>query len=330
MALTQKTIQSNDLNLVVSSLVMKNLYANTATPVDMNKGVVNANYQGDARNVSQVGVTRFQRLGLTRRILGSATDGNFVSTANPILSTNDTLALTLLNRIDPIIQIPQAQQGMLNYSIAEEIAYNISGFVGEQIDKDTLDEMYTKAVTFGATLTTPYSNVFKVDLETMGDAFAKLQLASNYLTNLPANNFDTSAPARGRVQVVRERVYQDYISSKGVTVVGSDLGLKTLVRGVEGYTQDEVAENSAWRGVIFGINTYVAPNSFFPTPVAGSVYGIVSHPMATTRAMHTEESRVIPAPTFLGDLYQSAYQYGILCTRPHMVAVLASNHWANA
>jgi hypothetical protein len=330
MALTQKTIQSNDLNLVVSSLVMKNLYANTATPVDMNKGVVNANYQGDARNVSQVGVTRFQRLGLTRRILGSATDGNFVSTANPILSTNDTLALTLLNRIDPIIQIPQAQQGMLNYSIAEEIAYNISGFVGEQIDKDTLDEIYTKAITFGATLTTPYSNVFKVDLTTAGDAFAKLQLASNYLTNLPANNYDTSAPARGRVQVVRELVYQDYISSKGVTVVGSDLGLKTLVKGVEGYTEDEIAENSAWRGVIFGINTYIAPDTFFPTPVAGKVYGIVSHPMATTRAMHTEESRVIPSPTFLGDLYQCAYQYGILCTRPHMVAVLASTDWANA
>lgn len=330
MPLTQKTIQSNDLNLVVSSLVMKNLYANTATPVDMNRGVVNANYQGDARNVSQVGVTRFQRLGLTRRILGSVTNGNFISTSNPLLSTNDTLALTLLNRIDPIIQIPQAQQGMLNYSIAEEIAYNISGFVGEQIDKDTLDEIYTKAVTFGSTLTTPYSNVFKVDLDTAGDAFAKLQLASNYLTNLPSNNYDTSAPARGRVQVVRELVYQDYISSKGVTVVGSDLGLKTLVRGVEGYTQDEVAENSAWRGVIFGINTYIAPDSFFPTPVAGEVYGIVTHPMATTRAMHTEESRVIPAPTFLGDLYQCAYQYGILCTRPHMVAVLVSDDWANA
>lgn len=330
MALTQTTIQSTDLNLVIDNLILRNLYANTCTPSDMAKGVVNSDYQGSAKGVSQVGVTRVPRNNLSRRILGSGNNGNFISTENKFLAQNDTLSLQLLNRIDPIYQIPQAQQGMLNYSVAEQVAYNVGGFVQEQIDKDTLGEIYTKAIAFGATLNTQYSNVFKINLANEGEGFKALQNAFNYLTNLPKNNYDTSAPTSGRCQVCTQGIYNDYIGTKGVVVAGSDLGLKTLVRGVEGYTQEELIDNSAYRGMIFGVNTYVAPDSFFPTPSAGSVYAIVTHPVATTRAMHTEESRVIPAQDFYGDLWQGAYQYGILCTRPHMVAVIASSDWANA
>ena len=129
MALTQKTINYTDLNLVVDSLVMRNIYASQSTPADKNVGVVNTDYQGSAQGMSQVGVVLMPRLGLTRRILGSATDGDLISSASQFLTQNRTLTLELLNRIDPIVQIPQAQQGLLNYSIAEQLAYNIAGFV---------------------------------------------------------------------------------------------------------------------------------------------------------------------------------------------------------
>lgn len=327
MALTQKTIQSTDLNLVIDNLVLRNLYANTCTPADMSRGVVNSDYQGSAKGVSTVGVTRIPRNNLVRRILGGGSNGNFISETPNFTTTNDTLALNLLNRIDPIYNIPQAQQGMLNYSVAEAVAYNVGGFVSEQIDKDTIEEIYTAATTFGATLSPNYSNVFKVDLSTAGSAFSALQSAYNYLTNLPTNNYDTSAPVAGRCQVVTQSVYNDYIGTKGVIVAGSDLAFKTLVNGVEGYTEPSEIVNTAYKGMIFGCNTFVAPDSFFPAPSTGSVYGIVTHPVATTRAIHTEESRIVPAPNFIGDLWQGAYQYGILCTRPHMVAILASTDW---
>lgn len=327
MAITQKTIQSTDLNIVIDNLVLRNLYANTCTPADMGKGVVNSDYQGSARGTATVGVNRVPRNQLTRRILGGASNGDFISTSAKLLMQNETLALNLLNRIDPIFQVPQAQQGMLNFSVAEQIAYNVGGFVQEQIDKDTLEEIYTKAVTFGATKA--YSNVIKVTIGANdGAEFAALQKANNYLTNLPANNYDTSAPVAGRCQVCTQSMYDAYISKNGVSVVGSEFAFKTLVKGVEGYTEDELISNSAYRGQIYGFNTYIAPDAFFPTPNTGKVYAIVTHPIATTRAMHTEESRIVPATDFYGDLWQGAYQYGILCTRPHMVAIIASSDWA--
>lgn len=333
MAFTQLRIDNNDLNLVIDSKVLRNLYAQTSTPVGMERGVVNADYQGSARGVSQVGITVFNRTSSGKRILGSQNNGGFISTSPQQLTTNRTLALQLLNRIDPIYQLPQSQQGMLNYSVVQQIAYNVSEEVRENIDKDTLEEMYNAAVTFGSGLTTPFSNIFKFDLSTEGEAFKALQKAKNYLTNLPANTQDTSAPHAGRVQVVRELVYNDYIGSKGIVVAGSDLGLKTLVLGVEGYTDvlgQEYITNTSWRGIIFGVNTYIAPDAFFPEPETGEVYGIVSHPIATTRAMHTEQSKIVNATNFLGELWQGAWQYGILTTRPHMVAVLASSDWAEA
>ena len=331
MALTQKSIQSNDLGIVISNLVVRNLYANTSTPVaEKGIGVVNANYEGDASRVASVGVTKIPRNNLVRRVLGTVGTGNLNGNGGVFMTTNETLELSLLNRIDPIYELPQAQQGMLNYSVAEQIAYNISGFVSETVDKDTLNEIYVKAVAFGATLTVPYSNIITADLTTQGEGFTALLSAFNYLTNLPTNNYDTSAPIKGRCQVVTETLYQDYISTKGIVVAGSDLGLKTLVNGIEGYTEDELIENSAYRGRIFGVNTFVAPDAFMPVAVAGDVYGIVTHPMATTRAFNSRETRIVPATGFLGDLFQSAYQYGVLCTRPHMVSIIASTDWANA
>ena len=78
--------------------------------------------------------------------------------------------------------------------------------------KDTLEEIYTKAVTFGATKA--YSNVIKVTIGANdGAEFAALQKANNYLTNLPANNYDTSAPVAGRCQVCTQSMFANRIRS---------------------------------------------------------------------------------------------------------------------
>lgn len=347
MALQQLTIQESDLALVLSKLVDKNLYSRwstqTATAQNGFTGVVNNNYQGEASQGNLiVGIPRVKRFNTFTRTLGGESNGDFVNdddvASNKRRVRNETLSLTLNQIYEPIVEVPVAQSGFLQFSAIQTIAYNISNEYIEKVDTYTAKRIYDAAMAFGATLSTPYSNVVK----TANDANAALaanagMLAFNTafekMTNLPENDYDKTTPLHGRAALAKNKFISN-LRDSGTFIVGSEYAYTTFVQGVESYgvpygLGDERVKNNNYLGSYLGINVFLLLDSFMPEPgEAGEIYAIVTHFLATTRAFTPTYTKYIDSPDFMGKLYQYWNAFGVLCHKPWIPQIITSNDWA--
>jgi hypothetical protein len=227
-----------------------------------------------------------------------------------------------LNKIfDPAFDLPLSQTGSVNFNTAEQLATNITNILRQEVDTLTLLEMYNKALTFGATLATPYSNIELLDTS---NPLTALNNIAEKQTSLPTNDYDVSTPFVGRCVVGSHKLYNYLIGKNGISVVGSDRAFLTQVQGVEGYFDNAEIKNNAYKGVIFGYDYFIAPDSFLPTPVSGTIHGIATHASATTRAMTPTLTKILDNQTTFGKLLQYFRKWNVLCFRPYMVYPIAS------
>lgn len=332
MAITQISISESDLGLALSTIVLKNSYPNQSTPVnDISRGqtgVVNADYTGDASaNLLTVGVPRFKRI--------KGASNAFVNFAGKeaVTMQNNTLALNLDRQYLQIVEIPAAQEGKIAYSIVQNAAFQIANDLTLSMDTDTILEMYNKSLEFGATLDTPFSNVIKANGTSLADAEASAMLNTAFekMSNLPeeAFDYDVSTPLNGRVIVAKQKFITN-LRKSGIAIVGSEFAYKTFVSGVESYgvpygLQSEDVINRNYMGSYNGFTTFLAIDLLFPTPYAGEVLAVATHPMATTRATTPPITKYLDTLGVVGKQYQYQVFYGILCARPWMVNVLVTS-----
>lgn len=332
MAITQQVIAESDLGLALSTIVLKNSYPNQSTPVnDISRGqtgVVNGDYVGDATaNLLTVGVPRFKRIkGVSNQFI------NFTG-KEAVTMKNNTLALNLDRQYLQIVDIPQAQEGKIAFSIVQNAAYQIASDLSLSMDADTILEMYNKVLEFGATLSTPFSNVIKSQGTSLADAEASSMLNTSFekMSNLPAeaNDYDVSTPLNGRAIVAKQKFITN-LRKSGISIVGSEFAYKTFVSGVESYgvpygLQSEDVINRNYMGSYNGFTTFLAIDLLFPTPYAGEVLAIATHPMATTRATTPPITKYLDTLGVVGKQYQYQVFYGILCARPWMPQLLVTS-----
>ena len=345
MALTQLTVQESDLYLVVSKLVDKNYYAQLSTQVatsrNGNRGIVNVNYEGDAATGAvRIGVPQVQRPETFTRKLGGTSNGDFVNDdaiqSNKFRMKNRTLTLNVDEVFDPILELPRIQQGAIQFSAIENMAYQISGQLVEHIDKYTSQKLWDGILEFGSTAGIDYANVHKVSTASgtdlaQDDMRNVIIKASEQMTNLPDNGYDLTVPENGRSAIMKRKAINN-LRLSGTYVVGSDYAYKTFVEGVESYglpyglDSDEVL-NERYMGTFEGIHTFVILDRFLPTPDSGELLGIVTHPMATTRAMTPKEQRVVWHPDYLGDVFQTQVRFGVLVHRPWQPQAIVTSDW---
>lgn len=343
MALNQLTIQESDLYLVVSKLVDKNYYANLSTQVastvNGNRGVVNANYEGDAATGAvRVGIPQVKRPDTFTRKLGGDTNGDFVNDddekSNKFRMKNKTLTLNVDEVFDPIFELPRIQQGAIQFSAIENMAYQISGQLIEHVDKYTAEKMYDGILEFGADV--DYENIHKVSASSNEDLAEDdmrdaLISATTAMTNLPENGYDLTVPEDGRSALLKRKAINN-LRKSGTYVVGSDYAYKTFIEGVESYglpygLESQEVKAERYMGTFEGIHTFLILDRFLPETDDGELLGIVTHPMATTRAMTPKEQRVVHTIDYLGDAFQTLVRFGVLVHRPWQPQAIVTDDW---
>lgn len=336
-------VSSSDLTLIASNIVLKNNYAHSCTPaVAGGRGVVNTDYMGDANSAPSVAVPRQKTYTMS---LGNLSSG-FANGIQFHTTQNDNLMLNIDKIFLQIVDIPYTQSQNIQFNIMETNLYNVAQGYRTLVDIATIKEIYDKTIAYGAGLTTPYSNVIKSTVNAgldipSADVKSMLNSAWEKMTNLPANDYDMSTPVESRSLIAKNRVIQA-LRDNGLILVGSDSAFKTFVAGInsisvpEGYKDSAFVTNQSYVGTYYGFDCFVGVNTFFPTPYAGEVYGIVTHYSATTRATKAFLSRTVQnvavqgstTNAYIGDQLQCQGAFGVLCTRPWIPQILVSNDFA--
>lgn len=346
MAFSSITVESNDLNLIVSKNVLKNYYAglstHTGTSDGTKAGFVNANYAGEATlNTSQVVAYRFERPAGSYRVLGGGVNGGFINTNSATISENSTFALPLTYVFDEMYDIPALQQGVLNYDILQGYSENIGGMLQEFVDITTFEEVFEAVKTY--TAADGDNVVTTANLSTAAIAFADLKSKIIDIRRKQSNlKFDTQntsdrqVPVNGRVYVgVDESI--DPILAEGLIIAGSEKAYLTQIEGVETETAgsfDRVeVKNNSFRGTYQGFSLFRIHDEFVPNVdngkiTAGKVYGIFSHAGATTRAISQDLAATVPGQGFLGIRLQYLRRWGVKCFKPWFAYALVSSDFA--
>ena len=310
MALEQTTVQANDLGIKLAAKVLENIYTTNFTPAGY---VVNADYQGFSTDTFTVGITRINRPGGVARTIGGSTNGGFFNTNAIKTPTNTTIGLFMDRLYDQVFDIPYSLEDSVPYSYVESLAQGIAGEVGEQMGKDTLDEMFANVKGIATNL---------VKKAASDDIYSKLVDANAILSNGNISTGDRAAPATGRAMVATPEVFADLLKSDKYVLTGSDRAFALLETGYQG------TNYQTFKGVIGGLASFECPESLMPAATTGKVYGFVVHNSAVTRAYYDRGVQTIPCPIGQGIRLLPYYRWGVKAVRPHYIVGIVSNDFA--
>jgi hypothetical protein len=314
MALTQTTVDGNDLGIKIAGRVLENLYAGNFTPVGY---VVNADYQGFSTDTFTVGITRINRPGGTVRTIGADVNGGFFNTNDVKTPTNSTIAMFMDRLYDQGFDIPYSLEDSVPYSYVENIASGIASEVGEQMGADTLVEMYNAVKGNN-------KNIVKFGEGEYTDIFPTLTKANEILSEGDITTGDRAFPSANRSLVGTPEVFTKLLNSEKFILTGSDRAFSTLESAYQGVNYE------SFKGVIAGLAAFQAPSSLMPKATSGKVLAFVDHPSAVTRAYYDRGVRAIPSPAGQGTRLQPYYRWGIKAVRPAGIVAIVDSDWAQS
>jgi len=312
------TINSQQLGFKLSENVLKNIFAKSVTAY----GVVNNDYQGNVEGNASVYVLKQTRYD------GEVKDvetRNSWSYGSEFEASSSMYQLDIKYVFDKPVNIPSLLAASLPTDIEGVYTNEIVSNFAEWVDKITLSVMLTASLAFSVANSDSHYIAVNPGASTFGeDFYAAIQSGMDKITAGNPSTGDTTAPFDGRSVLMRPEARSAMMNKKGI-ILDSNLG-------TEG-----IATNQFHQGRVADAEAIVVPQQLIKNAivsktgatnkltVADGVYGIVTHPIATTRATDFSLGvKVIPTQGRQGYQLQPAYRFGVSVFRAWAIVVIGT------
>jgi hypothetical protein len=311
-------INLQQLGFKLSENVLKNIFAESVTAY----GVVNTDYQGNVEGNASVYVLKQKRYDGEAKDVTTRNAWNYGSTFSP-QSTLHQLDIKYV--FDKPVDIPALLVASLPVNIDGIYTQEITQVFAEWVDRLTLSIMLTASLAFS--VANADSHYISVDpsAATFGEDFYKaIQSAQDKITAGNPTTGDTTAPFAGRSVLMRPEARSAMMTKKGI-ITESNLG------------QESLATNRFLQGTVADAQVIVVPQQLIKNAIVtktgavatltvnDGVYGIVTHPIATTRATDFSLGvKVIPTQGMQGIQLQPAYRLGVAVFRAWAIVVIGT------
>lgn len=314
-------INLQQLGFKLSENVLKNIFAESVTAY----GVVNTDYQGNVEGNASVYVLKQKRYDGEAKDVSVRNSWSYGSTFSP-QSTMHQLDIKYV--FDKPVDIPALLVASLPVNIDGIYTNEITQVFAEWVDRLTLSIMLTASLAFSVANSDSHYITVDPTAATFGEDFYKaVQSAQDKITAGNPTTGDTTAPFAGRSVLMRPEARSAMMTKKGI-LTESNLG------------QEGIATNRFLQGTVADAQVIVVPQQLIKNAIVtktgavatltvnDGVYGIVTHPIATTRATDFSLGvKVIPTQGMQGIQLQPAYRLGVAVFRAWAIVVIGTAAW---
>jgi hypothetical protein len=312
------TINSQQLGFKLSENVLKNIFAKSVTAY----GVVNNDYQGNVEGNASVYVLKQSRYDGEVKDVTVTNSWNYGSEFEV---SSSMFQLDIKYTFTKPINIPALLMASLPTDLNGIYTNEIVQSFAEFVDKITLSVMLTASLAFSVANSDSHYLTVDPSASTFGeDFYAKVQSAMDKITAGNPTTGDTTAPFDGRSVLMRPEAKSAMMNKKGI-LTESNLG------------QEGIATNQFHQGRVADAEAIVVPQQLLKNaivrktgvtatlPVNDGVYGIVTHPIATTRATDFSLGiKVVDKQGGQGIQLQPAYRFGVAVFRAWAIVVIGT------
>jgi hypothetical protein len=314
-------VDLQQLGFKLSENVLRNIFAESVTAY----GVVNTDYQGNVEGNASVYVLKQKRYDGEIRELNSGANDDWSDNTGAFTPASDMYQLDIKYVYTKRVEIKALLLASLPYDLDTIYTDMIVKQFAESVDKLTIGVMTSATLAFAVANADSHFLVVDPAAATFGeDLYDKIQDAQDLITGGNPTTGDTTAPFDGRSVLLRPEARSAMMKTKGI-ITESNLG------------QEMIATNKFHQGTVADAAVVVVPQQLFKTAkvkkvvgqtthtltIADGIYGIVTHPIATTRATDFSLGvKAQPNPNDQGINLLPAYRLGVESFRPWATVVI--------